>query len=70
MKHNALKVPVAGWIVPKCEKMEEEVIHKRKETKNVVHEVVVPSEAENQAKLEQERGYIRNLNSKLIDNKI
>lgn len=52
MKHNALKVPVAGWIVPKCEKMEEEVIHKRKETKNVVHEVVVPSEAENQAKLE------------------
>ena len=56
---------VAGWIKPTCEKMEE-AINKIRNLEEVKKMEDI-SEADLQAKLESERGWIRNLNSKLID---
>jgi hypothetical protein len=65
MKENAMQVQIAGWIKPTCEKMEEAI--RIKNLLEAQEKFVSISEADLQAKLESERGWIRNLNSKLID---
>jgi hypothetical protein len=62
------KPPCAGWVPPKSELMEIEL--KKKSGGDIIIQEHVKTEAEIQAKLEQDRGWVRSLNAKLIDRNI